>query len=74
LHYIEQTILPKSRDAVHFALRAARIGFVEDFLQRLDAVEQWYLRDHMRSEDAVEGVRAFLERRTPSYRRDGSAP
>ena len=61
-------LLPKSASSLRFAVRAARLGFAHRFLSALAGVERLYLEDLMRTEDAVEGVRAFLEKRTPSWR------
>ncbi|HVA16974.1 MAG TPA: enoyl-CoA hydratase/isomerase family protein [Candidatus Dormibacteraeota bacterium] len=38
-----------------------------DFERSLATVEELYLRDLMRTEDAQEGIRAFLEKRTPAW-------
>ncbi len=40
----------------------------EEFLRELRAVEELYLDELMKTEDAREGVRAFLEKRAPAWR------
>jgi cyclohexa-1,5-dienecarbonyl-CoA hydratase len=55
-----ETLLALSPDALHCCKRAIRAGTVEDALQI-------YIRDLLPSPDAAEGIRAFLERRKPSF-------
>lgn len=38
------------------------------FERQLDAVEEFYLTELMKTEDAAEGVRAFMEKRAPVWR------
>ncbi len=47
------------------ALRRGALGSVEDALR---AVERIYLEDLMKTEDAQEGLAAFLEKRPPAWR------
>ena len=51
--------------ATRKAIRRGAIGPIDDALR---AVEEQYLRDLMRSDDAVEGLDAFLEKRPPVWR------
>lgn len=48
--------------------RALRGQQQDEFEQQLAAVEQIYLGELMKTEDAQEGVRAFLEKRVPAWR------
>lgn len=59
--------LPQSTTALHFALRAARWSANERFLRHLEGVERLYLDELMRTADAEEGVRAFLDKRRPLF-------
>ena len=63
-------VLAKLRDKSAAALRHARRAVLEGdgFLERLAAAEAIFLRGLMRTEDATEGLRAFLEKRPPSWR------
>ncbi len=54
--------------ALRMTRRALRGKRGEDFEQRLAAVERLYLDELMRTEDAQEGIRAFLEKRAPVWR------
>lgn len=48
--------------------QALRERLGSEFEQELQAVEQLYLNTLMRTEDAQEGIRAFLEKRAPVWR------
>jgi cyclohexa-1,5-dienecarbonyl-CoA hydratase len=52
-----------SPSSVRFAVRAARLDFVERIRTKLAAVEDLYLTGLMSTRDAVEGLTAFLEKR-----------
>jgi cyclohexa-1,5-dienecarbonyl-CoA hydratase len=66
--WIEQNLLPHSAVALHHAVRAVRVPMRDAFLRDLEEVERIYLRELMRTEDAREGVRAFLEKRAPNWK------
>ena len=68
LTYVRTHIVPHSASSLRFAVGAARAGFSERFLADLERVETLYLRELMRTEDAVEGLKAFLEKRAPEWR------
>ena len=57
-----------SRSSLRHAVTAARRSFEETALQALEAVERAYLQELMRSDDAREGLEAFLEKRPPQWR------
>ncbi len=57
----------KSRAALRFATRAARQPWLGGFLADLEVLERLYLEELMQTHDAVEGLRAFLEKRKPAY-------
>jgi cyclohexa-1,5-dienecarbonyl-CoA hydratase len=67
LAWIRAALLPKSASALRFAVQAARVHFHAAFLAQLDAIERLYLDRLMRTPDASEGVRAFLEKRKPRF-------
>ena len=48
--------------------RALRRNCEMDFEVELVAVEEFYLGELMKTEDAAEGIRAFLEKRAPAWR------
>jgi cyclohexa-1,5-dienecarbonyl-CoA hydratase len=52
---------------VRITHRALTKAWREEFDAKLTAIEQLYLRDLMNTEDAREGVRAFLEKRAPVW-------
>ncbi len=54
--------------ALRLSRRALRQGSYHDFEQQLAALEQLYLGELMKTEDAQEGIRAFLEKRVPAWR------
>lgn len=68
LEYARTHLLPKSASSLRYAVRAARHGFAERVRRELPEVERLYLRDLMSTEDPLEGLTAFLEKRQPSWR------
>jgi len=57
----------KSVAALRIAKRALRVSEEETFGAGLDETERIYLQDLMKTHDAEEGIRAFLERRQPKW-------
>ena len=57
----------KSAAALALARRAVRSGGEGPFLDALTRLEQSYVEDLLRTEDAAEGVAAFLEKRRPRW-------
>jgi cyclohexa-1,5-dienecarbonyl-CoA hydratase len=57
----------KSGAALRIAKRALRIAEERPFGPALEAIEKLYLEDLMRTKDAVEGVRAHMEKRQPKW-------
>jgi cyclohexa-1,5-dienecarbonyl-CoA hydratase len=67
LHWIKQHLLKLSRSSLKFAAQVARTHLAHVVRTHLDAVESLYLRELMKTRDAVEGIRAFLEKRPPKF-------
>lgn len=66
--WTEKHILPKSASSLRFAVRAARHVFHDTLRTGLDQLERLYVDDLMATEDAVEGIASFLERRQPAWK------
>src|SRR5881296_3444204 len=61
-------LLAKSSTVLALTKRALREGAGHHFEKALDRSQQLYLRDLTRTEDMVEGMNAFLEKRPPAWR------
>jgi len=57
----------QSASSLRFAKRAFRIAQSADFDQRLAEVERLYLEELMKTQDANEGLNAFIEKRKPVW-------
>lgn len=57
-----------SAASLAFAVRAARSAFHREFETRIDELERLYLGGLVATEDAREGIEAFLEKREPRWR------
>src|SRR2546423_678512 len=57
-----------STPALELTRRALDVGRGFSFKEMLDQIENLYLNELMKTEDANEGVRAFMEKRKPAWR------
>lgn len=67
LAYAREHLLPHSAAALRCAQRALRQQWYREVFAALAAAEQLYLEELMSTADAVEGVRAFLDKRAPHW-------
>ncbi|MFC0558372.1 enoyl-CoA hydratase/isomerase family protein [Halalkalibacter alkalisediminis] len=58
----------KSRVALEFTRKAIREAMATTFAQTIGKVEQIYLNDLMKTDDAQEGLDSFLEKRKPVWK------
>ena len=68
LAYFEEHLAGLSASTLRFAVTAARQNFAAQVSADLDRVEKLYLDGLMNSDDAPEGLAAFVEKRTPQWR------
>ena len=61
-------LTPRSASSLRLAVKAIRAGLTARLRAELPAIEALYLDELMATEDAVEGLRAFLEKRPPAWR------
>lgn len=67
LDWARRHLLPKSASSLRYAVRAVRRDLRARLAADLPALERLYLVDLMSTADAVEGLRAFLEKRRPTW-------
>lgn len=65
--WIEKYIIPKSASSLRFAERAVRIKLTHLMGNFLPQLERMYTTQLMNTQDANEGINAFLEKRTPVW-------
>lgn len=65
--WLEADFLPRSASSLKFACRAARLSLLHAFEEALPQLEHLYLDQLMATPDPVEGLRAFLEKRSPQW-------
>ncbi len=58
----------KSAAALRHAATAARLGLVSHVRATLPALERLYLQDLMQTDDAAEGIAAFIAKRKPDWK------
>jgi cyclohexa-1,5-dienecarbonyl-CoA hydratase len=67
LAYFEEYLRPKSASSLRHAVKAARLDYVARVKAKIAAVERLYLDGLMKTRDAVEGLNAFLGKRTAQW-------
>lgn len=70
LAWIEQNVIGKSASSLRIALTAARHDYIERIRKKLETVEKMYIEELMTTNDPVEGLNAFLEKRKPVWEND----
>ena len=65
--WFEKHLLGSSASSLRFARKAARADAVARIKTKLDQVESLYLQQLMATHDAVEGLQAFVEKRTVNW-------
>lgn len=71
--WLREDFLPRSPAALRHAAGAARRTLRRSLHEELPELERQYLEELMQEPDAIEGIRAFLEKRTPRWGRKGEA-
>jgi cyclohexa-1,5-dienecarbonyl-CoA hydratase len=66
--FLAKHILPKSAMALGFAARASRYEMHQTFLKNIEALEKMYVQELMETDDANEGIKAFMEKRKPIWK------
>lgn len=67
LRYFHEHLKPKSASSLRLAVRAARFDYAQRIRTKIAAVEQLYLDELMQTHDAVEGLQAFIAKRTAQW-------
>ena len=67
LAWFESHLLSGSASSIRLAVKAVQADAVNQLKDRLDAVEALYLKDLMTTHDAVEGLQAFVAKRTANW-------
>jgi len=67
LTWIDKRISNKSASSLRIAITAARHDYTTRIRTKLAAVEKIYLDELMQTNDAIEGLNAFLEKRKPVW-------
>jgi cyclohexa-1,5-dienecarbonyl-CoA hydratase len=67
LAWFDEHLAKRSASSLGFAVRAARLGFVERVRAKLAALEELYLEGLMSTKDSIEGLTAFIEKRAARW-------
>ena len=68
--WIRDQFLARSPVALRYGVRAARLPLRQALQQNLPQLERMYLDELMAESDAVEGLRAFIEKREPHWEKN----
>jgi cyclohexa-1,5-dienecarbonyl-CoA hydratase len=66
--WFDRVFAPRSAEALRHALRGVRRVMYGAIAREMPVIEKLYLEDLMRTHDAGEGIRAFLEKRPPLWK------
>jgi len=66
--FLAKHILPKSAIALQFAAKASRYEMHQAILKNIEALEKMYVQELMETDDANEGIKAFMEKRKPVWK------
>ena len=66
--FFEKQFAKKSAQALRIAHRASRFVVTEHYQKCIGPLEKLYLEDLMSTEDAKEGIQAFLDKRDPQWK------
>lgn len=69
LAWIDENISGKSASSLRIAITAARHDYIDRIKTKLAAVEAMYLDELMQTDDALEGLNAFIEKRDPVWKK-----
>ncbi len=69
-NWFGETLAKLSASSLRFARRASRWQMHRMLRQGMEELEQLYLDELMSTQDAAEGIRAFVEKRKPVWRHD----
>ena len=67
LGYFEQHLKAKSASSLRHAVKAARFDYAARVRAKINTVERIYLDELMKTEDAIEGLNAFADKRPPQW-------
>jgi cyclohexa-1,5-dienecarbonyl-CoA hydratase len=67
LAYFNEHLKPKSASSLRLAVKAARLDYAARMRAKIATVERLYLDELMKTHDAVEGLEAFLGKRTAQW-------
>lgn len=68
LTYFDEHLKTKSGSSLRHAIKAARLDYVARVKAKLASVERLYLDELMTTHDAVEGLEAFIAKRTAQWK------
>jgi cyclohexa-1,5-dienecarbonyl-CoA hydratase len=66
--FYQKKFQPKSASSIRIAHKASRALLIDIYEKHIIGVEKVYLNELMKTTDANEGIRAFLEKRPPQWR------
>ena len=67
VEWFEQNLMPRSALGLRFATRAARATLMPHLHRMLVELERRFIDELLKTEDAIEGMRAFSEKRKPVW-------